>query len=182
MKIILVATLFVLVAGCTTIGSSDFKCGGIEAGVKCTSVSEMYKQTTENQYSADRGYVTEASSGPRLSRRIGGKYRYKRRSHNAHAATINTEVPQDAEPLLTLPIANRNELIFVTPPEPDMSIPEHNLEVKERVWLNEFVDVGGSFVGSQKIYFASRESGWEARQVMSTNVFQPLKSIVKKEY
>jgi len=182
MKLSLLVSLFLLVAGCTTIGSSDFKCGGIEAGVKCTSVSEMYKQTTENQYSADRGYVTKSSSSPRLSRRIGGKYRYKRRIHNDQAPSINNEMAQDVEPLLTLPIANRNELIFVTPPEPDMSIPEHNLEVKERVWLNEFVDVGGSFVGSQKIYFASRESGWEARQLMSINVFQPLKSIVKKEH
>ncbi len=176
MKNLLYPFFVLLITGCTSIGSSDFKCGGIESGIKCQSVSDMYKQTTEGGYNSDRNVGSKNVTSPHRSRH--GKYR-KFGSLVSGSNPKYQVTKKEPEALLRIPHGNADELIMVAPPEPDSSVPMHYQESKERVWINEFVDDVGVFVGEQRVYFASKQSGWASRNKVSTDVFQPLKNIKK---
>lgn len=171
-RIILV--VFVLLTGCTTLGESEFKCGGIEAGIKCQPVSGVYADVTESNYSSERVEVVQPEKN--LHRRgIGFGAGSHVRVASDVESSINTIIPDSrVEELLTLKSGNADSLIFVNPPS-DSGKPQIVSEQRERILINAGVDTDGNYHEKHYIYFRSKDSHWVNDSSEQNKLFEPLK-------
>lgn len=160
--------------GCTTLGESEFKCGGIEAGIKCQPVSGVYSEVTESNYSSERIEVVLPEK--KLHRRgVGfGAGSHVRVTSDLESSSITIIPDHRVEELLTLKSGNADSLIFVNPPS-DSGKPQIVSEQRERILINAGVDTDGNYHEKHYIYFRSKDSHWANDSSEKNKLFEPLK-------
>ena len=171
---ILSLVFILLLGGCTTLGESDFKCGGVEAGIKCQPVSGVYGDVTESNYSSDRVVIKPPVV---VLKRNGLGFGSGNHSKFVELDNANEVVPHEfneKEELLILGNGDIDSLVLVNPPTSEGS-PTIVSEQRERVLINAGIDDHGNYHESHYIYFKSKQSSWSATSYEKSNLFEPLK-------
>ena len=171
-KVVLSTLIFVL-QGCASVGESDFKCGGIDVGIKCKPVSAIYSEVTDSNYSGDRAEQVETSQSlVRKGLSLGAGERSI--VSTTHQVDVESTKSKPTE-LLIMHKGNPDSLVLVNPPTSEKT-PIRIGEIRERVWLSHYVDSNGDYHDDKFIFFSSQKAGWKGSNSEVHKYFEPLKN------